>query len=126
MTWLILYNIKENHALFATKLLLSCLQEKRGVHHRNALLLAIEISQVATGLLHNGLLVEIDDVLLVGLHALVVLARADNEFVPCTESGTSGDEVSADDVLLHTLEIVLLTTDGSLVEHLGGLLERCC
>ena len=32
--------------------------------------------------------------------------------------------MTADNVLLHTLEAVLLATDSCLVEHLGGLLER--
>ena len=38
-------------------------------------------------------------------------------------TGTGGNEVTADDVLLHTLERVGATVDGSLVEDLGGLLE---
>ena len=36
---------------------------------------------------------------------------------------TSGDEVTADNVLLHTLEVVGLARDGGLVEHLGRFLE---
>ena len=33
--------------------------------------------------------------------------------------------MTADHILLHAFEIIGLTVDGSLVEHLGGLLERC-
>ena len=36
---------------------------------------------------------------------------------------TSGDEVTADNVLLHTLEVVGLARDGGFVEHLGRFLE---
>ena len=37
--------------------------------------------------------------------------------------GTGRNEVTADHVLLHTLQMVHLTADGSLVEHLRRLLE---
>ena len=68
--------------------------------------------------------VDVEDVLLVGLDALVILTRTNDELVKLAQTCTGGDAVTADNVLLHTLEAVLLATDGSLVEHLGGLLER--
>ncbi len=40
-----------------------------------------------------------------------------------TKTRTSRDEMTDNDVLLHTLEEVALGVDGSLGEHLGGLLE---
>ena len=68
--------------------------------------------------------VDVEDVLLVGLDALVILTRTNDELVKLAQTCTGGDAMTADNVLLHTLETVLLATDGSLVEHLGGLLER--
>ena len=47
----------------------------------------------------------------------------DHEALVLTQTRTGGDEVTADDVLLEPLEGVDLTIDGSVVEHLGRLLE---
>ena len=76
--------------------------------------------------LHGFLLAIVDNVLAVGLHTVVILLRADNDFVELAKTRTGRDEVSADNVLLHTLEIVYLATYSRFVEHLGCLLERCC
>ena len=67
---------------------------------------------------------EVEDVLLVGLHALVVFAASHDDLLELAQTGSGGDEVTADDVLLHALEVVHLALDGGFVEHLGGLLER--
>ena len=50
----------------------------------------------------------------------------DNERLVVAQAGTGRDEVTADDVLLHTLEVVDAAIDGGLVEDLGGLLEGGC
>lgn len=52
----------------------------------------------------------------------VVLAAYDDALVG-TETGTGGDEVTADYVFLHALEVVDLAVDGCFVENLGGFLE---
>lgn len=54
-----------------------------------------------------------------------VVLTADHNALVGAETCTCGDEVTADDVLLHALEIVDLAVDGSFVEDLGGLLEGC-
>ena len=74
-------------------------------------------------LLHR--VAEVDYRTAVGLSTLVVLERAYDNLVELALTCTGRDEVTADDVLLHTLETVALAVDGSIVEHLGGLLERC-
>ena len=68
---------------------------------------------------------EVDNVFAVGLHALVVFLRANNKALPIAQTCTCGDEVTGNNVLLHALELVHLTTYSCLVEHLSGLLERC-
>lgn len=71
---------------------------------------------ILTGKVEHGLAVSKD--------AVVLFLRADDEFLPLAESGTGRNEVTGYHVLLHTFQTVYLTTYGSLVEHLGGLLER--
>ena len=66
----------------------------------------------------------VEHILTIGLHTLIVLFRTNDELLPLTQAGTSGNEVTADHVLLHALEIIDLATDSSLVEHLRCLLER--
>lgn len=66
----------------------------------------------------------VEHILTIGLHTLIVLFRTNDELLPLTQAGTSGNEVTADHVLLHALEIIDLATDSSLVEHLRRLLER--
>ena len=68
---------------------------------------------------------EVGHILAIGLHALVVLFGQNNELAVLTRTGSGRNQVTADDVLLHALKVVALTSDGSFVEHLGGLLERC-
>ena len=53
----------------------------------------------------------------------IVIGIAHNNAVELTESGTCRDKVTADDVLLHALEIVGLAGNSSFVEYLGGFLE---
>ena len=53
----------------------------------------------------------------------VVLA-ADDKALVFAEAGTGGNEVTADNVLLHALEQVGLALDSGFVEDLGGFLER--
>ena len=57
------------------------------------------------------------------LELLVLVGVAHDNTVELAQTGAGGDEVTADHVLLHALEIVGLAADGSLVEHLGRLLE---
>ena len=68
--------------------------------------------------------VEIEDILAIGLHALVFFLRTNDDAVPCTKTCTSRYQMSADNILLHTLKEVNLTLDGSLIKNLCGLLER--
>ena len=56
--------------------------------------------------------------------AVVVIGRTYYEALVFAQTGTGGDEVTADNVLLHTLEAVGLALDSGFVEHLGGFLER--
>ena len=58
------------------------------------------------------------------LQALQIGLRTDHEIVVLAQTRTAGDQVSADDVLLQVFQRVDLRLDGSLVEDLGGLLER--
>ena len=55
----------------------------------------------------------------------IFLAAADNETVVLAEAGACGDEVTADYILLHTLQRIALALDSGFVEHLGGFLEGC-
>ena len=48
---------------------------------------------------------------------------SNQDFLEFLLTGTSRDRVSADDILLKTLEGVDSATDCSLAEHLGSLLE---
>ncbi len=57
------------------------------------------------------------------LDSRILLGVVDGDLLELAQSGTGGDEVTADDVLLHTLEVVHLAADSRLVEDLGGLLE---
>ena len=66
---------------------------------------------------------KVEHVLAVRLNTLVLLLGAHDNLIELTQTGTSGDKVTADNVLLHTLQAIYLATDGSLVEHLGGFLE---
>lgn len=59
---------------------------------------------------------------LVELGHHVVLA-ADNDVLVLLESGTGRNQVTADHVLLQTLQVVDAGADGGLAEYLGGLLE---
>ncbi len=43
-----------------------------------------------------------------------------HQSVVFSQTGTGRNQVTADDVLLHTLKIIGLTVDCSLVKHLGG------
>ena len=61
---------------------------------------------------------------LLGKCHLVLVAN--NESLVLTQTGTGGDEVTADNVLLHTLEGIDTAIDSGLVEDLGGLLEGGC
>lgn len=58
------------------------------------------------------------------LNALVILLCQDYNLVELALTGTGRNEVTADNVLLHTLETVALAVDSSIIEDLGGLLER--
>ena len=49
--------------------------------------------------------------------------RHDHKALVLTQTRTSRDQVTADDVLLKTFEGIDLTVDGSIVEDLGRLLE---
>ena len=61
----------------------------------------------------------------VGFAAVVVFV-ADHDAIELTQTGASGDEVTADDVFFHAFEVVGLSGDGGFVEHLGGFLEGRC
>ena len=56
---------------------------------------------------------------------LHLVGITNDDFVELTQTGTSRNEVTADNVLLHTLEVVGLSADGCFVEHLRCLLEGC-
>ena len=58
--------------------------------------------------------------------AFDVVAAAYNQTLIFAQTGTGRDEVTADYVLLHTLECVGLAGDCRFVENLGGFLERSC
>ena len=74
---------------------------------------------IACHLLCRLLVREIGNVAAVGLHTVVLFLRANNNLLPLAKTCTCRDEVTRDNVLLHTLEVVYLTTDSSLVEKLG-------
>ena len=48
-----------------------------------------------------------------------------SEGVVCVQAGTGGNQLTNDNVLLQTGQVVLLALDGSLGQDLGGLLEGC-
>ena len=64
----------------------------------------------------DGLFSKVEHVLAVSLHTLILFLGADNNLIELTQTSTGRDEVTADNVLLHTLEEVLLTAYGGLVE----------
>ena len=73
-----------------------------------------------------GLLVAVvNHILTIGLHTVVIFARTNDNLFKLTQTCTSRYQVTADNILFHTIEGIYLTTDGSLVEYLGGFLERC-
>ena len=54
------------------------------------------------------------------------VSPADHDILVVLETGTCRDEVTADDVLLQTLEVIDAATDGGLAENLRCLLEGSC
>ena len=70
-------------------------------------------------LLQDGFFSKVEDILAVSLHALVLLLGADNDLLELAETSTCGNEVTADNVLLHAFEGIALATDGSLFSSLG-------
>lgn len=52
-----------------------------------------------------------------------VILTGNNEIVVLAKTGTGRYKMSADDILLHTFKSVDLAVYGSLIEHLGSLLE---
>ena len=61
-----------------------------------------------------------------GGHLVVVVHGRYDDALELALACSSGDEVTADDVLLQTLEGVDFAADGSFAEYLGGLLEGGC
>ena len=59
-----------------------------------------------------------------GSQILDVGFESDEQVIVLAQTRTAGDQVTADHVLLQVLQRIDLALDGSLVEHLGGLLER--
>ena len=58
------------------------------------------------------------------VHFLFVLVLGtDDDVLELLLTGTSRDEMSADDILLESLEVIHTTSDGCLRENLRGLLE---
>ena len=58
-----------------------------------------------------------------GSHLVVVVHGGYDDALKFALTCAGRDEVTADDVLLQTLEGVDLTADSSFTEHFGGLLE---
>lgn len=56
-------------------------------------------------------------------HGIYVVLTGYNEIVVLAKTGTGGDKMTADNILLHTFKSVDLTVYSSLIEYLGGLLE---
>ena len=54
----------------------------------------------------------------------MLFLRTNYKLLPLTKTCSRRDQVSADYVLLHSLESIALATDCSLVENLGRFLER--
>ena len=52
-----------------------------------------------------------------------VVRGGDYEALVFCQAGAGGDEVSADNVFLHSFEGVSLALDGGFIEDLGGFLE---
>ena len=59
-----------------------------------------------------------------GHQAFILFHRADLEVLVPFQAGTRRNEVSHDDVLLQTQQVVGLRVDSGVGEHLGSLLER--
>ena len=57
--------------------------------------------------------------------AVKLFLRTHDLVVPVTHAGSSRNEVSYDDVLLQTSEVVFFSADRSLIEDLGRFLEGC-
>ena len=74
-------------------------------------------------LLTNRRVCIVEYILSVGLHTLIFFLRAYDKFIPLTKTSTCRNQVSANYILLHTLEIIYLTTDSSLIQNLSSLLE---
>ena len=75
-------------------------------------------------LVHDWRICIVEYILSVSLHALVLFLRTNNKFLPLAETGTCWNQVTADNILLHSLKVIYLTTNSSLVQDLSGLLER--
>ena len=72
------------------------------------------------------LLIEVEGLAWSREDAVEVVSAANYQVVEVALTCTCWDEVTADDVLLHALQIIGLAKDGCLVEHAGGLLEGSC
>ena len=66
---------------------------------------------------------KVEHIAAVGLDAIILFLGTNDKFVKLTQTSSCGYQVTTDNVLLHTLQAVNLTTDSGLVEHLGCLLE---
>ena len=56
-------------------------------------------------------------------HSLVIIHRGNNKFLILPLACTGWDRMTADNVLLKTLQSINLTVDSSLAKHFGCLLE---
>ena len=74
-------------------------------------------------LFSHNIISKVEYVLAIGLHTLVVLTATNDELVERTLPCASRNQVPADDIFLHSFQRIYLTTNGSLVQNLGCLLE---
>ena len=78
---------------------------------------------ITVHLVHIWIVDVVGNVLTVSLHTLVLFFASYDNLLVFAQTCTSWDEVTADNVLLHTLEEVNLTTDSTIVKNLCRLLE---
>ena len=57
---------------------------------------------------------------------LEVSLKTYDKIIIVAKTCTTRDRITGDDILLEVYEIIGLSLDSCLVEHLGSLLERCC
>lgn len=79
--------------------------------------------QLTEAVISNVILLMIKQASATYRQALEILTVADNNLVKLAKTRTSGNEVTTNNVLLHTLQVIALAIDSSIIQYLCSFLE---